>query len=456
MLAATSDLAGDVDGDADFDANDSFLIHLTKLAGTNAQIEQSKGASALTSTESRENVDNLANSASLIALRESDGFLSTELFPVALGGTNGGTRTIRIELETAFDTSDQAPSVEDLFQVYLVDSADSDTTLLDRGAPGTSLLTLAGDRTEFAPGIVRFDGQAVEIDVTSVTGVANGQLLFQLINSDADNGTQVSVTSITNTVDLTGVFGPGFPDSSATFAAIGPSVDLSGYQPAANATAEFNNIRFHEATGLYQAELRLRNDGADTGRQLVVVFDDLPAGVTLTGASGTASGGAPYLNVVNAITGGGLTTAGTSNPVLVEFSDPTLTAFSIKPRVSTAGPNQAPVFDTVAPITIMPGDSVDVMLTATDADGDPVSFSFTPADDMPAIIFNGNGSMQITPTPHDIGSYSFDVHASDGNLTTSQDNKNQRRCAEHRRSTAGRCANRNRTLSDSDRSGRHV
>ena len=410
----------DVDGDGDFDANDSFLIHLTKLAGTDSQLDQSKGASPLTATEIRTNIDDLANPGTTLTLRESDGFLSTQLFPVELGGTNGGTRTIQIELETTFDTSDQIPAVEDLFQIYLVDSADSGTTLLDRGDAGTSLLTLTSEESEFAPGIVRYNGQSVEIDVTSVTGATTGDLLFQLINSDADDGTEVSVRSITNTVDPVGVTGPAFTSSGASLAAVGPAVNLSGYQPAANVTADFSDIRFHESTGLYRAELRVHAGGTGTGRQVVAILDDLPAGVTLANTSGTDSGGAPYLNLSNAIPAGGLATANTSDPVLVEFSDPTLTAFSIKPRILTAGPNRAPAFDTVAPITIMPGDSLDLNLNATDPDGDPVTFTFTPASDMPTIVFNGNGSMRIAPTPNDVGEYSFDVHASDGSLTTSQ------------------------------------
>ncbi len=55
-------LAADVDGDGDFDASDSFLIHLVKLSGTNAQIDQSKGASSLTAAAIRTNVDNLGSS----------------------------------------------------------------------------------------------------------------------------------------------------------------------------------------------------------------------------------------------------------------------------------------------------------------------------------------------------------------------------------------------------------
>ena len=50
---------GDVDGDGDFDANDAFLIHLVKLSGTNPQIDQSKGSSPLTATLIRANVHRL-------------------------------------------------------------------------------------------------------------------------------------------------------------------------------------------------------------------------------------------------------------------------------------------------------------------------------------------------------------------------------------------------------------
>ncbi|MDG1896691.1 MAG: hypothetical protein P8J37_17445 [Fuerstiella sp.] len=51
----------DVDGDQDFDANDSFLIHLVRLAGTDAQTDQSKGNSPLTASQIRANVASLGD-----------------------------------------------------------------------------------------------------------------------------------------------------------------------------------------------------------------------------------------------------------------------------------------------------------------------------------------------------------------------------------------------------------
>ncbi|MCA9048638.1 MAG: phosphatase PAP2 family protein, partial [Planctomycetaceae bacterium] len=50
----------DVDGDVDFDANDSFLIHLVRLAGTDQHINLLKGASAFSAERIRGNVDTLA------------------------------------------------------------------------------------------------------------------------------------------------------------------------------------------------------------------------------------------------------------------------------------------------------------------------------------------------------------------------------------------------------------
>ncbi len=52
-------IMADVDGDGDFDANDSFLIHLVKLAGTDAQIDQSRGGSPLTAAAIRANINAL-------------------------------------------------------------------------------------------------------------------------------------------------------------------------------------------------------------------------------------------------------------------------------------------------------------------------------------------------------------------------------------------------------------
>ncbi|MCA9047146.1 MAG: hypothetical protein KDA89_00360, partial [Planctomycetaceae bacterium] len=56
-------LPGNVDGDGDFDANDSFLIHLVQLSGTDSQISLLKGESALTAEQIRAVVTQLESGA---------------------------------------------------------------------------------------------------------------------------------------------------------------------------------------------------------------------------------------------------------------------------------------------------------------------------------------------------------------------------------------------------------
>lgn len=70
-LIAALTSARDVDGDGDFDANDSFAIHLVKLSGTDAQIDQAKGSSSQTAAEIHSRVEALAQPSSGSALQSS-------------------------------------------------------------------------------------------------------------------------------------------------------------------------------------------------------------------------------------------------------------------------------------------------------------------------------------------------------------------------------------------------
>ncbi len=83
-----NDAAGDVDGDNDFDANDSFLIQLVKLSGTNAQIDQSKGSSPLTAATIRSAVTQLNTRADVDGDGDFDANDSFLIHLVKLSGTN--------------------------------------------------------------------------------------------------------------------------------------------------------------------------------------------------------------------------------------------------------------------------------------------------------------------------------------------------------------------------------
>lgn len=80
--------AGDVDGNGSFDANDAFLIHLVQLSGTNTSIDQFKGASSLTAAQIRANVDALETSGNVDGAGGFDANDSFLIQLVQLSGTN--------------------------------------------------------------------------------------------------------------------------------------------------------------------------------------------------------------------------------------------------------------------------------------------------------------------------------------------------------------------------------
>lgn len=74
---------GDVDGDGSFDANDAFLMHLVMLSGTNSQIDQSKGASPLSAAEIRSRIEGMGAGGTPATARftaSSGRTVSTSLF----------------------------------------------------------------------------------------------------------------------------------------------------------------------------------------------------------------------------------------------------------------------------------------------------------------------------------------------------------------------------------------
>ncbi|APZ95908.1 FG-GAP repeat protein [Fuerstiella marisgermanici] len=83
-----SDTVGDLDGDGDFDANDSFLIHLIQLSGTGLQIEQSKGNGLLTATQIRSAATKLNAASDVDGDGDFDASDSFLIHLVKLAGTD--------------------------------------------------------------------------------------------------------------------------------------------------------------------------------------------------------------------------------------------------------------------------------------------------------------------------------------------------------------------------------
>ncbi|NET39467.1 MAG: hypothetical protein F6K19_47135, partial [Cyanothece sp. SIO1E1] len=356
--------------------------------------------------------------ADSIFLAEQDSFLTQTTFAVDLGQPEG-SRTLRFDLNAQFDLTDTTTVLEDQLLISLVDPANPSQTLLPGYEPGSALFSLSGDTAEFTPGLVRYDGSAVEIDLTSLADATSGLLLFQLLNNDGDSGSVVQVENLTNVVDEAGVASPVFP-MDMNLATAGPALDLAGLNTTTDLAVTFSNVRLEAATGQYVANLQVQNLGAAVDRQVAVVFADLPTGVELLNASGVDANGAAYINLRHAIRPGGLESGDSSDPVEVILANPALVRLNLSPQVLVGGANQAPVFEAIEPLTVMPGGKLSLPLVATDPNGDAITFSLQSNGALPTGRLAADGTLEFTPKPDQLGAYEFTVIATDGVLETSQ------------------------------------
>ncbi|WP_186376320.1 Calx-beta domain-containing protein, partial [Hyella patelloides] len=366
-----------------------------------------------------------AKNADVILLGERDSYVVETTLPVELGleideeGETIGERTLSFDLDLLWDETDIDHVLEDQLLVYLVDPNNPSQTILDNGTAGTAVFSLAGEETSFTPGLVTFDGRTVKIDVTSLPELTEGLLVFQLLNQDTDLKSLVKVSNFNNEVDLEGRENLFFADNPRIVAA-GGTLDLTEFSNSTTIEPVIDNVRFDSTTGKYQARLRVKNSGDAIGRNVAVVFDDLPDGIELTNASGTDEAGNPYLNLRDAILSGGLDRGAISDAVTINFDNPNLTRFGLKTRVLTKGVNQAPNFAPIAAQTVMPGAKVTIPLEATDPDGDIITFAIKNTGNLPTGKLGDDSNLILTPTAEDIGSYQITVVASDGFARTEQ------------------------------------
>ena len=133
---------GNVDGDGDFDANDSFLIHLVKLSGTDAQIDQSKGSSPLTAAQIRAAINQLGSTGDVDGDQDVDANDSFLIHLVKLSGTNaqidqskGSSPLSAAQIRTNINglgsgaaTTSKVEQGPQVLQSVLADVSDTDTS----------------------------------------------------------------------------------------------------------------------------------------------------------------------------------------------------------------------------------------------------------------------------------------------------------------------------------------
>ena len=345
-----------------------------------------------------------------VLLGESDRATSTSDSRTIDLGVTAGARNVRLELLRDTDTSDVGATIEDAVTVSLVDVSDPTVHLLP-GSSGGPLFELIGDQVSFPAGLVRFDGRFIDIDVSSVTGVDQGQLVVQLINTDGDERSKVRVDVVSNEVDEEGTPIAAL-ESESSIVEAGPAFDVSVLLPQSEVTVVAENVQFDEETGIYQADVRLRSMGVDPlGRNLVLTLPNLPTGVTVRNPSGTTDG-TPYFNFEPAIPYGGMNRGARTQPIRIEIDNPGNTYFNFAPEI-LGRPNSSPTMNVIGDQTVIPGDVLEIPLSADDVDGDPTTFVVYSDEPLPTGSLLGN-TITFRPTPDELGTYHFDVVATDG------------------------------------------
>jgi RHS repeat-associated protein len=264
--------------------------------------------------------------------------------------------------------------------------------------PGTSVL-VSGNAS--AP--VTLNGRPVDaLDgagnfFTRVT-VAPGQNTFTFTATDSLGQTA------TTTLNLNGVQPPAGGIDFTNLAALAPN----SFQ------AEYGRTSWQDAENLLHAELAVRNTGqypAETPL-LVGITNISDPTVRVHDPDGVTPDGIPYFDFSTLVADGVLSPTGASDPRGITFFDPNRVQFTYD-LVFLGHLNQAPRVTSVPDVEALAGKAYTYPVTATDPDGDPLTFSLvTRPNGM--TINPGTGVITWTPTAADLGTPDVRVRVEDG------------------------------------------
>jgi RHS repeat-associated protein len=412
--------SGDIGYDRAFDLDRNGTIDAKDLQLLGGNYGFSAAPAVSTSTRPGK-LGSVRKTPGAITLSEGNNLITQTTQRIKLSGT--GQHLVEFDVDTNFDLADKTSATTDRLAVYLVDP-NTDRTILDRGESGSSLFSISELGIEHAAGLVKYQGSHIQIDVGSLKGYTDAELVFQLINNDRDTNSTVSIKNFTETLDAkttAATLTPKLPQ----LVTLGGAIDLTGYTATTNAKLLVSDVAIDSTTGKYVANVSVRNTGTtNLPRNLAVLFPNLPAGVTLTSKSGTDANGNPYLNFQQAIEFGGLLPSQESAAVRITLDDPALAQFVLAPMFLAGAPDVAPTLKSLEPISVKPGERFTTDLIATDPNGVPISIGLQDLVDGNAaglsVEIDNLNRLVIVPSPTQIGTHSFTLVARQGNLVTTQ------------------------------------
>ena len=183
---------------------------------------------------------------------------------------------------------------------------------------------------------------------------------------------------------------------------------------SASFTGDYARTSFNEDTKILYADLRVRNAGQyPADAPLIVGVKNISdPTVRAVGFDGVMPDGTPYFDFTRLMAGKTLAPGGTTDYQSLEFLDPNRVAVHLRPRLPGQA-EPAPAITSVPVVDAIAGRTYSYAATATDPDGDPLTFSLTTA---PAAMQVDPASGQVTwsPTTDDLGTHNITLRVDDG------------------------------------------
>jgi hypothetical protein len=183
---------------------------------------------------------------------------------------------------------------------------------------------------------------------------------------------------------------------------------------SASFRGEYARTSFNEDTKILYANLRVRNTGQyPADAPLIVGVKNISdPTVRAEGFDGTMPDGTPYFDFTKRMAGKTLAPGGTTDYQSLSFLDPNRTQFTYD-LVFLGKLNQPPAITSVPVVDAIAGRTYSYAATATDPDGDPLTFSLTTG---PSAMQVGPASGHViwSPTTHDLGTHNITLRVDDG------------------------------------------
>jgi hypothetical protein len=222
-------------------------------------------------------------------------------------------------------------------------------------------------------------GNTVSLDLSHLAAGTQATLEVRLVNNDADTG---SISTSVRLDDIEVVSGNMNTPAAATLTeAFKPAVDFTALSDVSSSMqANYGQTSFQEGGTVSFTDLGLTNGGTyGVGGPVVVVLDHLSdPTVHVLNADGTTPQGQPYFDLTGQLPGKVLAPGQATTARTLEFLDPNQVRFMCDLEV-LGQLNQAPTFTSQPNTEAVAGTTYRYAATATDVDGDSLTFSLPEA-----------------------------------------------------------------------------